>query len=104
MFCYPSLGKSIFIRFNNFNPQRESESLSSNLQGVSVYQNMNEKTGKVERSVMTFRVITEDDRGTGKWEYPVKPGEKFLEEANKWVQDAWQRDILPELKKKYESK
>ena len=80
------------------------ESLSKNLQGVSVFQNMNEKTGKVERNIMTFRVISEKHSGSGKWEHPGKAGEKILDETFKWVQDTWQKDILPELKKKYESK
>lgn len=81
--------------------KRNPSELSRNLQGVSVFQNMNKKTGKVERNIMTFRVISEKHRGS-KWEHPGRPGEKILDEAYKWVEETWRKDILPELKKKYE--
>ena len=84
--------------------KKSVQSLSKNLQGVSVYQNKNPKTGKVERNIMTFRVISEKSKEEGKWNHPGRKGEKILDETFKWVEKAWQTQILPDLKRKYESK
>lgn len=75
--------------------------VSKNLQGLSVYQNKNEKTGKVERNIMTFRVISEKHKSEGKWNHPGRPAEKILEQTFEFVQKSWQQEILPVLKEKY---
>jgi hypothetical protein len=80
--------------------KKGAASLSRNLQGVSIFQNKNPITGKVERNIMTFRVISEKHRGS-KWEHPGRNGEEILSKTFQWVQDTWQRDLLPELKRKY---
>jgi hypothetical protein len=84
--------------------KKSVKNLSPNLEGVSIYQNMNAKTGKVERNIMTFRVISEKHQGTGKWEHPGIEGKKTVDKTFDWVKEKWEREILPELKKKYESK
>ena len=53
---------------------------------------------------MTFRVISEKSKEEGKWNHPGRKGEKILDETFKWVEKAWQTQILPDLKRKYESK
>lgn len=74
---------------------------SKNLQGLSVYQNKNPRTGKVERNIMTFRVISEKHKGEGKWNHPGRPAEKILDDTFEFIQKSWQQEILPALKQKY---
>lgn len=74
---------------------------SKNLQGLSIYQNKNPKTGQVERNIMTFRVISEKHRDEGKWNHPGRPAEKILDDTFEYIQKSWQQEILPALKEKY---
>lgn len=100
----PRIGKIHSFDIKSMREGKKGKKLSENLQGVTVFQDMNPKTGKVERSFMTFRVISEKHRGTGKWEHPGRLGEDILQKTFKWLQDEWQQKFLPELKRKYESK
>ncbi len=101
----PRVGKihSFDIKGMREKGKKSAKKLSPNLHGVSIFQNMNEDTGKVERNIMTFRVISEKHKGS-KWMHPGRKGEKIMVETHKWVVDTWQREILPELKRKYEKK
>lgn len=102
----PRIGRiqSFDIKSMRDNNKKSVQELSPNLQGVSIYQNKNPKTGKVERNIMTFRVISEKHDGTGKWEHPGRKGEDILNKTYKHIEDVWQKQILPELRKKYENK
>jgi len=72
------------------------------LKGVAIYQKMNEKTGKVQRDVMTFRVISEKHREEGKWIHPGRQGDKLMDKAFEWAMNEWEQKILPEVLGKYE--
>lgn len=72
------------------------------LHGLSIYQTRDEKTGKVKRSISTFRTVIEGQ--DGKWIHPGLEGKKFFEEAKKWAEDRWEKDVLPSLMSKYESR
>lgn len=98
----PRIGKIHSFDIKDMREGKKGKKLSENLQGVSVFQDVNPKTGKVERSFTTFRVISEKHRGTGKWEHPGRLGEDILQQTFKWLQDEWQQKFLPELKRKYE--
>jgi hypothetical protein len=84
--------------------KKSAQKLSPNLQNISVFQNVNAKTGKVERNVMSFRVISDKSKSQGKWNHPGRPGEKILQETYQWIQENWRQKVLPELRKKYGSK
>lgn len=99
----PRIGKIHSFDIKDMKGKKSAKKLSRNLQGVSVFQNKNEKTGKVERQIMTFRVISEKHRGT-KWMHPGKKAEKILEETHQWIQETWKNELLPALRKKYEGK
>lgn len=99
----PRIGRIHSFDVKDMKSKKSAKNLSRNLQGVSVFQNMNEKTGKVERQIMTFRVISEKHRGT-KWMHPGKKAEKILEETHQWIQETWKKELLPALKNKYEGK
>ena len=72
------------------------------LHGLSIYQTKNEKTGKVQRSISTFRTVMEGQ--DGKWIHPGLEGKKFFEDGKKWAEDRWEKDILPALMEKYKDK
>lgn len=71
------------------------------LKGVAIYQKMDDKTGKVRRDVMTFRVITEKHRGEGKWVHPGMKAKKILDQSFEWAMEEWTEKILPEVLSKY---
>lgn len=102
----PRIGRiqSFDIKDMRDKKKRSVKELSPNLQGVTIYQNENPETGKVERNVMTFRVISEKHKGTGKWEHPGRPGQKILDETYEHVKNMWEKEILPALKSKYGNK
>lgn len=72
------------------------------LHGLSIYQTKDATTGKVKRSITTFRTVKEGQ--DGKWIHPGLEGKKFFDEAKKWAEDRWEKDILPSLVSKYESR
>jgi len=68
------------------------------LQGISVYQRMtNDKQGKphVQRSIMTFRVASSKQKGTGKWVHPGLEPKNFLDEGAEWALKEWEDKIAP---------
>lgn len=83
---------------------RDKKQLSNDIKAVSVFQNKNPGTGKVERNVVAFRVISEKHRESGKWNHPGTPPARILEETFKWIEQQWQTQIFPAIKAKYESK
>lgn len=100
----PRIGKmhSFDIKSMREGKKKKIQNLSKNLQGISVYQRENPETGKVERSIMTFRTISDKHKDQGKWEHPGRKGEKILDDTFKYIQDLWEKELFPELKKKYE--
>lgn len=70
------------------------------LSGVAIYQKKNEK-GKVEKSVMTFRVITEQHEKDGRWFHPGLKGVHIIDECYKWALDTWDSKILPAILEKF---
>ena len=89
-------------RFNIDSARLKDSHKDGPLKGVAIYQKMNEKTGKVQRDVMTFRIITEKHREEGKWIHPGSTGAKLLDKAWKWAMDEWEQKILPDVLGKYE--
>lgn len=79
------------------------------LWGVRVYQKIlrDAKTGEMlrtkkgniraQRSIMTFRIVGEWQKGTGKWNYPGIEGMGFLDDAYEWAKREWEQNIEPEI-------
>lgn len=101
----PRIGKihSFNIKDMRDKKSKSAQALSKNLKGVTVSQNMNPKTGKVERNIMTFRVISEKSRSQGKWNHPGTAPARIMDETFEWVQQTWQNELLPALRNKYGS-
>ena len=74
------------------------------LDGVRIYQRAT-KNGKgvtsVSRSIMTFRVASSKQKGTGKWDHPGSAPVKLLDEAFNWCEQQWDNEILPAILSKY---
>lgn len=68
------------------------------LHGLTIYQTPNAKTGKVQRTMTTFRTAIEGD---GKWMRDPIEGIKVFEETRTWCEDQWQNVWLPQIVDKY---
>jgi hypothetical protein len=70
------------------------------LQGVTIYQNeYKTKQGetKVQRQIMTFRVVSSKHKGTGRWVHPGFEGKDFLKDGFEWAKQEWDTKIVPEI-------
>lgn len=65
------------------------------LQGVRVYQKM--VGDKPQRSIMTFRVASTKQKGSGKWVHPGLIAKKFFDDAALWALDLWEHKIAPDI-------
>lgn len=101
----PRIGRihSFDIKAMRDGKKKSAQKLSPNLQGLSVYQRENPKTGRVERSIMTFRTISQKHKGS-KWEHPGRKPAEILDDTFKYIQELWERELFPELKSKYEKR
>jgi hypothetical protein len=81
---------------------RDKKQISDNIKRISVFQNKNPKSGKIEKSIMAFRVISEKHKEKGKWFHPGTPSVKILEKVFKYSEQLWQTEIFPAIKAKYE--
>jgi len=68
--------------------------------GVRVIQRQKGENGQVEKNVMTFRTASEKQSGK-MWIHPGLEGKHFLEDAYTWTETTFERDILPEIMRKY---
>lgn len=70
------------------------------LQGLRIYQNKDEK-GKVSRGIFTFRTVTDGPKGVDKFFHPGLDAHQFMDKAFEWAVDTFDREIMPELVKKW---
>jgi hypothetical protein len=68
------------------------------LQGSGVYQSLNSK-GKVERSVMTFRVASSKHEAEGRWQHPGLEPTHIFEDAYEWALRELDQNIMPAILK-----
>jgi hypothetical protein len=97
----PRVGK---IHTFNIKDLKDKKQISDNISRISVFQNKNPKTGKIEKSITAFRVISEKHKGTGKWVHPGTPPADILQKALKWSEQLWQNELFLAIKTKYEGK
>lgn len=70
------------------------------LQGLRIYQNKDEK-GKVSRGIFTFRTVTDGPKGVDKFIHPGLEANQFMDKAFAWAMDTFDKEIMPELTKKW---
>lgn len=97
----PKLGKLHSFNVNNGDSEIPGKGNTPVLNGVTVYQRPNKVTGKVERGIFTFRTVTDSPDQQDKWKHPGIKAEKFLEQVQKWAEDAWNNEILPSILDKW---
>lgn len=85
------------------------------LQGLRVYQNaVKDSNGNVKKDkdgnamatkgIYTFRTVTDGPKGSDKFFHPGLDAKKFMDKALEWAEQTFEREILPELLKKWGSK
>lgn len=71
------------------------------LKGIRVYQKdvKDPATGKmkVQKAIMTFRVVSSKHKGTGRWVHPGLQPKKFLDEAAEWALKEWEEHVQVKL-------
>lgn len=72
------------------------------LTGLTIYQReVKTKAGKsmIKRDVMTFRVVSENQKGSGMWDHPARPAANFFDETAKELDIIWDK-IIAEIVEK----
>lgn len=69
------------------------------LQGLAVYQSKTD-TGKIQRDIMTFRVVKESHKQDGLWYHPGLDGVKLFDQVYEWAVKEFDK-ILEEIYGKY---
>lgn len=70
------------------------------LEGVNIYQTAYKGKGgedRVRKDIMTFRVVTSKQQGSGVWDHPGNDAMKFMEEGLEWARKEWETKISPEI-------
>lgn len=92
----PRLGKLHTFSWGGEKPGKGNTGV---LQRVNIYQSKDQVTGKVNRSVFTFRTVT--DKQTDKWVHPGVKAAKILDEAGDWAEKEFENEILPKVLAKW---
>ncbi len=80
-------------------PWKPSTGSGPLLDGISIQQKESTSAGgskSTSRDIMTFRTASASQQGQ-KWLHPGLEPMKFLDEAAKWAQDEWDKNILPKI-------
>lgn len=80
-------------------PKPSKKSKHGVLEGLSIYQTKT-KTGKIQRDIMTFRVVKESHKQEGLWEHPGLRGVKIFDQVYDWALKEFDK-MLEEIYGKY---
>ena len=99
-------GKPLIGKLHSFNYKTPTSEFASpkpskmasfpTFAGLNIYQHKNEK-GAVQRSLVTFRVVSDKQKGSGKWVHPGLQGAHILDQAFFAMEQLWETDILPAI-------
>lgn len=67
------------------------------MKGVNIYQEL--QGGNARKSILTFRTVTEDQKG--KWIHPGIQPHHFFEKAELWGRNEWSQNIEPDILEKW---
>lgn len=79
---------------------RQGSSGTPFLKGIRIYQNkVKDKKGNenIQKSVMTFRTVSENNKNINAWRHPAVEGKHIFEDAAKWALNEFDTKILPFL-------
>lgn len=94
----PRIGKLHEFSIDSEKPTRRANTPA--LKNVTIYQSVT-KTGNVRRDIMTFRTVSASPASADKWIHPGLTAKKFLDRAEVWALDVFEKEILPEILDKY---
>jgi hypothetical protein len=66
------------------------------LQGLRIYQHKL-NSGKVVKTAMTFRTVSESQRGSGAWDHPGVDGKLLIDKTYEWCLEEYHGAILPQI-------
>lgn len=95
----PRIGK--LHQFNIKSTYPSAKAKTPTLHGLAVYQHKDEKTGKVRRDIMTFRIASDKHKAEGLWFHPGIEPKKFLDQAAEWAVKTFENDILPNIVERF---
>ena len=74
------------------------------LKAINIYQTLMPDKKTVNRTITTFRTVTDNPNQKDKWIHPPVEGKEFFKEAKEFAENEWKNTILPKLMAKYEGK
>lgn len=66
------------------------------LKGAKIFQHQ-KSGGGTQRSVMTFRVASEEHEGQDRWNHPGTKPLRLFESAAEWARTQWDKEIVPRI-------
>lgn len=66
---------------------------------INIYQSLT-KTGNIRRDVISFRTISSNSKPDS-WIHPGTEKKEFMDKALQFMEEVWERDMLPEILNKY---
>ena len=97
----PKTGLPVSIRSFDIPSKVPGEGNTPQLYRLNIYQVKNEKTGKVNRVMTTFRTAIEGD---GKWMHKGVAAVNLFEDAKKFAEQEWDNSWLTKILQKYQGK
>ena len=64
--------------------------------GLNIAQNKG-ADGNIRRTATTFRVVSDSQKGSGKWLHPGVEAKHFFDKAFEEARNSWENEILPDL-------
>jgi hypothetical protein len=71
------------------------------LHGLSIYQRKG-SNGKVQRDVLTVRIVSDKQKAEGKWYHPGLEAVKIIDQVFEWISAEFDNKILPEVMSKFD--
>lgn len=97
----PVLGRAATVDLIDRGSPQSEKTFRPLLQGLTIYQReVKTKSGKtqIKRDIMTFRVASEKQKGTGAWDNPGRAPMNFFEETARELDVIWEK-MLEEIVK-----
>jgi len=83
-------------KLNIPSPKPSEKASHEALAGLNIYQ-YPDSGGKVQRHLMTFRVVSDKHKAEGKWFHPGLEGAKILDQSLTFAEQLWETEILPSI-------
>lgn len=92
----PVLGKAATVDLVNRGSPQHPKTWKPLLSGLTIYQRevkMKNGNTKIMRDVLTFRMVSDSQKGTGAWDHPGRPAANLFGETEKELDILWENLI-----------